>query len=131
MKTTSLKIAALGLALGLGVVMTPSVKADWTETTKGARLTVTQGEPLRTVDDFKSLRKGDKVAAYCPMMKETFVTTIRNVDSKGHAVIKETKKGFEIGDCNITIRKTGVGKETQTVMTCPDGRVLPVVCSKM
>lgn len=129
MKTTSLKIAALGLVLGLGVVMTPSVRAELADTTKGSRLTVAQ--PLRTVDDFKSLRQGDKIAAYCPMMKETYVTTIRNVDSKGHATIKETKSGYAVGGCNIILQKNANSKEVSTVMKCPNGKVLPVECSKM
>lgn len=131
MKTTSLKIAALGLVLGLGVVITPSVRAELTDTTKGPRLALTQGEPLRTVNDFKSLRKGDKIAAYCPMMKETYVTTIRNVDSKGHATIQETKKGYAVGGCDIILQKNAGGKEVSTLMRCPNGKVLPVVCSKM
>lgn len=129
MKTTSLKIAALGLALGLGAVITPSANAVPVDTAKGVRLDTAQ--PLRTVDDFKSLRKGDKIAAYCPMMKETYITTIRNVDSKGHATIAETKKGLAVGGCNIILQKNANSKEVSTLMICPSGKVLPVNCSKM
>ncbi len=131
MKTTSLKITILGLLLALGVMVTPSLKAESIDTTKGARLAVIQGESLRTVEDFKSLRKGDKISAYCPMMKETLVTTIRNVDSKGHATVTETKKGYEVGGCDIFLQKNVASKEVSTVMKCPDGKILPVVCSKL
>lgn len=127
MKTISLKIVALGLALGLGAILAPSMKAESTDTTKGARLMT----PLRTVEDFQNLTKGDKIVAYCPMMKETFITTIRDVDSKGHATITETKKGLEVGGCEILLQKDSDSKEVKTLMVCPDGKVRPVVCSKM
>ncbi|MDR0534657.1 MAG: hypothetical protein LBH01_11970 [Verrucomicrobiales bacterium] len=144
MKTTHLKITALSLVLGLGATLgTASVKADfsdltgrnnqaqWVNTTKGPRLTVTQEKSLRTVEDFQSLNKGDKIAVYCPLMKETFVTTIRDVDSKGHAKIKQTSKGYEVEGCNIILQRKDSSRETDTVMVCPDGKVRPVECSKM
>ncbi len=125
----NVKFAILGMALGLGIFAANSVQAVSVETTKGARLVAAQ--PLKTVADFKALQKGDKIAAYCPLMKTTYVTTVRDVDSKGHATITDTGKGLKVGGCSIILEKAASGKEASTKMVCPDGTLRPVQCGKM
>lgn len=135
MKVTSIKIAVMGLILGASLLASPvakaEAKAEPVDTSKGSRLVLPHGAPLRTVEDFQSLGKGDKISAYCPMMKETYTTTIRDVDSKGRATVTETKKGFEIGGCDIVLQKKADSKEVTTLMRCPNGKILPVECTKM
>jgi len=126
-------IMAITIAVGLGVsVMESAQAANWIDTTKGPRLsTLAQEKKLVTLDDFKSLKKGDKLVASCPLMKETYVTTIRDVDSKGHVKIQETKKGYALGGCNIVLQKKAHSKEVDSVMVCPDGTLRPVSCKTM
>ena len=129
-----IKLTVLAATLGLGLLSVTSSQAEVISTTKGERLAVTgestQGTRLSTLADFKSLRKGDKMSVYCPMMKSTTVTTIRNADSKGHVKITETGEGYAVGGCNVILKKQS-DKQVKSVMVCPDGSVQPVECVKL
>lgn len=113
------------------------------ETTRGTRLTTShhesnqyesnyRGERLTTMQDYRNLRKGDRVSSWCPMMKRTTVTTISNVDTKGHVKMEQTRQGTKMNGCNIVLqRKPGNTKEVNSMMVCPDGTLRPTHCSKL
>lgn len=125
MKIVNIKTAVMGLILGASLLLvTPLLKAESVDTTKGTRLSVTQGDALRTSDDFESLHQNDKIMAHCPMMKETHVTSIRNVDSKGHATIQETKNGYVASGCTTALQKKPGSKEVSAAMACPSHEAL-------
>jgi hypothetical protein len=130
---TSKKI--LALLITLSALSFPALQAaTWEETTKGPRLTAegkSEGVSLNTAEDFMNLKKGDKVEAYCPMMKKTYTTTITDVDSKGHQKVTKTSAGWDADGCDIKIMKNKSDKGTHTMMVCPDGTVTPVECRKM
>lgn len=125
------------MALGLGAFAAPTTQAAaYKDTSRGPRLTTTsvapiQGKRLGTLEDFQSLRKGDKIASWCPMMQKTIVTTVRNVDTKGHVKIEETKEGMKLSGCSIVLRRQGASKEVRSLLVCPDGTLTPVECRKM
>lgn len=130
------KIVLGSLVLGLGFMLTQNSQAGiWIETSKGPRLTTgfhsKDSRTLLTVHDFKQLKKGDRVKSWCPMMQETTISTIRDVDSKGHVKIKETHRGHKLSGCNIIVRRKALVNETETVMVCPDGTLTPIECRKM
>jgi len=131
------KMIAITLAVGLGAFAVSTTQAAvYKDTTRGPRLTTTsvapmQGERLTTLEDFKNLRKGDKIASWCPMMKKTIMTTVRNVDTKGHVKIEETKEGLKMNGCNIVLRRQGASKEVRSLMVCPDGTLTPIECRKL
>jgi hypothetical protein len=128
---SSMRIASAVLAAGLGFLAATGLQAALVDTSKGSRLALpSQGTRLTTEQDFRSLREGDKVVVHCPMMKTTHVTYIRNVDSKGHAKVTETKQGWKVSGCNIIVQRKGGSKETSTMMVCPDGTLTPVHCRK-
>ena len=128
---SSMRIASMALAVGLVFLATNGLEAALVDTSKGARLALpNQGTRLTTEQDFRSLRGGDKVVVHCPMMKTTQLTYIRNVDSKGHAKVTETKQGWKVSGCNIIVQRKGGSKETSTMMVCPDGTLTPVYCRK-
>jgi len=131
---TSIKFTVLAATLGLGLLSITSSHSAVVSTTKGDRITVsgvsTTGSRLNTLADFKNLNRGDKVSVYCPMMKSTTVTTIRNADSKGHVTITETSRGLDVSGCNIILKRQS-GNQVQSLMVCPDGSVRPVECIKL
>lgn len=130
-------LIAISLALGLGALVAPTAQSAHSEqSSKGARFTAThpshiEGERLTTMHDFKGLKKGDRVSSYCPMMNKTTVTTIRDVDSKGHAKLTQTRDGMNMDQCNIVLRRKTGSKEVQSMMVCPDGTLTPVECRKV
>jgi hypothetical protein len=110
------------------------------ESTKGIRLNTgthnlhhmrMHGENLTTVAEFKNLRKGDRISSWCPMMERTTISTIRNVDTKGHAKMNETHQGLKMNGCNIILRRTAGTKEVESLMVCPDGKLTPIQCRKI
>lgn len=125
----------LALLLTLSALALPTLQAaTWVETTKGPRMTAEgkhEGKLLTAEEDFASLKKGDKVQAYCPMMKKTYTTTITDVDSKGHQKVTKTSAGWDADGCDIKIMKNKNDKGTHTMMVCPDGTLTPVECRKM
>lgn len=132
------RIIAMTLAAGLGTFAFQAGQAgNRIETGKGVRLDTSipaakvQGKDLRTVEDFRSLRKGDKIASYCRMMKATTFTTVRNVDSKGHLQLTETRDGLKMEGCNIVLQRKGGHREVNSVMVCPNGTLTPVQCRKI
>jgi hypothetical protein len=134
-------VTAMGMVMSFGaLVLQPAQAAHVMETSKGIRLNTGEhmssysrmdGENLSTVADFKNLRKGDRVASWCPMMQKTTVTTIRNVDTKGHVKMTETHQGLKMNGCNIILRRTAGTKEVESFMVCPDGTLTPIECRKM
>jgi hypothetical protein len=123
----------LAIMLAVSALALPILQAStWVETSKGPRIsTQGEGKPLKTAEDFMSLKKGDKVEAYCPMMKKTFTTTITDVDSKGRQKVTRTTAGWDADGCDVKIMKNKDSKETHTMMVCPDGTLTPVECRKM
>lgn len=122
-------VAAITLALGFTTLATINTsQAATVDTSKGTRLAT--ATPLRTIEDFKGLQKGDKISVRCPMMKETAVTTVRDVDSKGFAKITETSKGWKLNGCNIVLKRVAGSKEVKSFMVCADGTLTPAECSK-
>jgi hypothetical protein len=130
------KITTLSLSLGLVAITLSSAQAGhWVESTKGPRY-MTGGkshivnDPM-TVEDFKALKEGDQIEAYCPMMKKTYTTYVTEVDKAGHQKIKETKSGWEVVGCDLKLKRNKDGVGTKMTMVCPDGTVTPVECHKM
>jgi len=146
--TTTLIMASV-----ISLVATASLSHATTtmDTTKGERITLSgnnymdnendkgatrmtsdsDSASLTTLNDFKSLKKGDRISSWCPMMNKTYVTTVRDVDSKGHVKIKQTKRGMVIKGCNVILQRQPGGKEVQSMMVCPDGKLRPVECSRI
>ena len=116
--------------------------STWIDTTKSPRLTTdskanAQHYPtkevrsLSTLNDFKSLEKGDRIAYWCPMMKKTVVTTVSNVDTKGHAQIRQTRQGLKMDGCNIVLKRKSGSREVDSMMVCQDGTLRPIACRLM
>lgn len=126
-------LIAVTLALGLGGLGTQTTQASvYHDSGRGPRLaTANKSDTLSTLEDFKNLQKGDQLAAYCPMMKKTIVTTVRNVDGRGRVILKETKEGLKMDGCNIVLQRKSGSKEVHSKMVCPDGTLSPVQCSKL
>lgn len=137
MKLNNKRIIAITLAAGLGTLAFQTSQAgNWVNTGKGARLSIStpaataQGANLRTVEDFRNLHQGDKIASHCPMMKKTTVTTVRNADSKGHARLTETRDGLKMDGCNTVLQRKNGHRKVDSVMTCPNGTLAPIQCRK-
>lgn len=111
------------LSLTSGVLAAGSV-----ETTKGTRLV--PAAPA-TSSELSNLKKGDKLRIYCPMMKTTLYTVVRNVDSKGHVKLTETTGGLVGKKCRVVMKRDPDSKQVSSQMICPDGSVVPVTCEKM
>lgn len=136
-------IIAVSLVVGLGTFVVQSTHASkWIDTGRGPRLTTSskasvhdhatmEGRRLSTLDDFKNLRKGDKIASWCPMMQKTTVTTVRDVDTKGHVKMRKTQQGLKMEGCNIVLKRSIGTREVNSYMVCPDGTLTPVQCRKM
>ena len=131
-KPLGLSLLSAAVIALLSVLANPATAA---ETTKGQRFdTAAQSvelKQLKTEGDFKSLSKGDKIVAYCPMIKKVVVTTVRNVDSKGRVKVIETKDGAVLDGCNIKLVRKPGSKEVSAVMVAKDGKAMPVECSVM
>lgn len=131
------KMTAVTMALGLGLFAFQSSQAGiWVESGKGSRLATTSNATaysgdLNTQEDSRSLHQGDRVSAYCPMMKKTIVTTVTNPDGKMHKKEYKTKEGLSSENCTIVLQRKGSSKELQSVMVCPDGTLTPVQCRLM
>ncbi len=137
MKTT-IKLAAYTAILTLGLWGATTTQAStYKDSGRGPRLTTSsnatvEGKRLTTMSDFENLKHGDKVAAWCPMMKRTYVTTIHNSDGRGRATFTKTKNGMKMDGCNIVLhKKSGNSREVQSMMVCPDGTLTPTHCSKI
>lgn len=103
---------------------------------RGSRLTTSsnatvEGKRLTTMSDFENLKHGDKVAAWCPMMKRTYVTTIHNPDGRARVDFTKTKHGMKMDGCNIVLHRKAGSREVQSMMVCPDGTLTPIHCSKI
>jgi hypothetical protein len=133
--TMKLSKSTLAIILAVSALSLPILQAaTWVETSKGPRMSADgkhEGKVLNTADDFMNLKKGDKVEAYCPMMKKTYTTTITDVDSKGRQKVTRTTAGWDADGCDVKIIKNKDSKETHTMMVCPDGTLTPVECRKM
>jgi hypothetical protein len=134
--TFSKNCIALSLSLGLATLTLSSAQAGhWVESTKGPRY-MTGGDAhiqnqMTTAEDFKALKKGDQIEAYCPMMKKTYTTTVTEVDKVGHQKVKKTSSGWEVVGCDLDLKRNKDGVGTTMTMVCPDGTVTPVECHKM
>lgn len=130
-----MNIIKIFLILAIGFCMIPTYQghAERVKTSKGYRLDTTQWKtvPLKEVEDFKTLRKGDKIAVYCPMKKRYMVTTIRNADSKGRIKIRETRTGWDMEECGVVLKRKPGKREVQPMIVCPDGTLNPTTCKKL
>jgi hypothetical protein len=136
-------VIAVSLVVGLGTFVAQSTQAStWIDSGRGPRLTTSskasmhdhstmEGRRLSTLDDFENLREGDRIASWCPMMKKTIVTTVRDVDTKGHVKMRETRQGIKMKGCNIVLKRKGGSRQVDTMMVCPDGTLQPAQCRLM
>lgn len=125
--------ALLAIVLGLSLTLSYQSEAKMVKTTKGYRLDTTKWTttPLKDIEDFKSLKKGDKIAVYCPMKKRYMVTRIYNVDSKGRVKFKKNSSGWEMDDCGVVLKRKPGKKEVEPMIVCPDGSLNPTICKKL
>ncbi|MBX7158345.1 MAG: hypothetical protein K1X66_08175 [Verrucomicrobiae bacterium] len=123
----------LVLTLTSGIITINASNAERVKTSKGYRLDTTQWKtvPLKDVEDFKTLRKGDKIAVYCPMKKRYMVTTLRNADSKGRVKIREARSSWDMEECGVVLKRKPGKREVQPMIVCPDGTLNPTTCKKL
>ena len=124
------------LTVGLGTLITYQSHAGLVKTNKGYRLDDTKWEriPLKDLEDFKSLKKGDKIAMYCPARNRMLVVTVRDADSKGRVKIKETRRGWDVGGCHVVLQRTPGQRETRQMIVCPicpKGTLHPMVAERL
>lgn len=120
----NIKQTLFGAVLGIGLLIVVSSQAAVIQTTKGDRLSVSGLATPETVS-FKSEAKANS----CPMMKKSIVTTVRDVDSKGHVTVAETGVGISHEGCS-TVQQRDTANQVQSVMVCPDGSAQPMTCCK-
>jgi hypothetical protein len=113
------------------------------EGSKGPRLSPTANEGqhhyrhstaqtpyLNSTEDFDALKTGDRISHYCPMTEKTTITTVRALDSKGHAKIIAHKSWMNHSECKLSMVRDN-DNTVHTTMTCPDGVVRAVKCKKV
>jgi hypothetical protein len=107
-----------------------SLPVAWEKTTKGQGLTL---KPLRSLEDYRQLRLGQRLVLRCPRMGTTIYTTVRDVDGKGRLRLVETREGwrFSAGGCTILLMRHGAEKTVRSMMVCPDGTLAPIHCYQM
>lgn len=126
MKST-IKIAAMGLTLAVSYQGIPALQAqDKGTVTEEARMSSSrEGTPMKSAEDFSSLKKGDRFIIFHKNDKGV-TTVITSVDKNGLAKWNETKNGSQLDGGQLITRKKENSREVETLVMEKDGTLTPV-----
>src|SRR5882757_10489177 len=113
MKKT-IRIAALTLTLGLALQGAGNVFAETEGTiSEQARMSSDkEGTPMKSREEFTSLRKGDKIVIH-GKNDRGITTVITNVDDQGRAKWSTTKNGDQLEGSSLVLKRKPGSKEIE------------------